>query len=280
MNHSDKYIIGTSGYSFDDWIGEFYPPDTKKRNMLERYVEHFNSVELNFTYYRMPTIKTIESLARRTPDDFVFWVKAPGQITHKAMGDSSSRVIMSAKANQETTHKRNRAVAGEFIEALAPLISCGKLAGVLMQFPQSFHRTVANRKYLAATLEDFASVPTAVEFRHFSWASPATTDGLRQRNVTLVIPDAPDLPGLYRTGPMATTSTGYLRLHSRDASKWYAGGAERYDWDYTNDQIKELLDFWSDTAAEVDKMYTFFNNCHRGQAAKNAEAMRRILEQM
>ncbi|MDP7287350.1 MAG: DUF72 domain-containing protein [Phycisphaerae bacterium] len=253
-----KYIIGTSGYSFKDWVGTFYPDGTQARDMLGCYVQHFETVELNFSYYRMPSAATLDAMARKTPDGFNFWIKA----------------------NQETTHKQNRAVAGEFLESLSPMISRDKLAGVLMQFPQSFHRTVANRKYLAATLEDFASVPTAVEFRHFSWVEPSAADGLRQRNVTLVIPDVPELDGLYRSGPLATSSTGYLRLHFRNASKWYAGGAERYDWNYTTDEIKELLDLWSDTAAEVDKMYTFFNNCHRGQAAKNAEAMRQILQQI
>ncbi|MDP6636630.1 MAG: DUF72 domain-containing protein [Phycisphaerae bacterium] len=253
-----KHIIGTSGYSFKDWVGTFYPDGTQSRDMLSCYVRHFETVELNFSYYRMPSAATLDAMARKTPDGFTFWIKA----------------------NQETTHKHNRAVAGEFLESLDPLISRDKLAGVLMQFPQSFHRTVANRKYLAATLDDFATVPAAVEFRHFSWCDPAVVDGLRRRNVTLVIPDVPDLDGLYRSGPLATSATGYLRLHSRNASKWYAGGAERYDWNYTNDQIKEFLDLWSDTASQVDKMYTFFNNCHKGQAAKNAEAMRRILEQI
>jgi len=253
-----KYIIGTSGYSFKDWVGTFYPDGTQGRDMLGCYVRHFETVELNFSYYRMPSAATLDAMARKTPDGFNFWIKA----------------------NQETTHKHNRAVAGEFLEALAPMISQDKLAGVLMQFPQSFHRTVANRKYLATTLEDFASVPTAVEFRHFSWAEPATTEGLRKRNVTLVIPDVPDLDGLYRSGPQATSSTAYLRLHSRNASKWYSGGAERYDWNYTTEEIEELLGTWSDTADQVDKVYTFFNNCHKGQAAKNAEAMRQTLEQI
>jgi len=253
-----KYIIGTSGYSFKDWVGVFYPDGTQSCDMLGLYVRRFETVELNFSYYRMPAAAALEAMANKAPDGFTFWIKA----------------------NQETTHKGNREVAGEFIEALSPLISQDKLAGVLMQFPQSFHRTVANRKYLAATLEDFASVPVAVEFRHCSWLALSTGDGLRQRNVTLVIPDVPELDGLYRGGPAVTSSTGYLRLHSRNAAKWYAGVAERYDWNYTNEEIKEILDRWSDTAGQVDRMYAFFNNCHHGQAAQNAEAMRRILKQI
>jgi uncharacterized protein YecE (DUF72 family) len=258
MNDQAKYIIGTSGYSFKDWVGVFYPDGTQGRDMLSCYVQHFETVELNFSYYRMPSAATLDAMAAKTPDGFTFWIKA----------------------NQETTHKGNRAVAGEFLESLGPMISRDKLAGVLMQFPQSFHRTVANRKYLAATLGDFSAVPIAVEFRHRSWLAPETNDGLRRRNVTLVIPDVPELDGLYHSGPAVTSSTGYLRLHSRNAAKWYAGGPERYDWNYTTKEIEELIGRWSDAAGQVDKVYTFFNNCHKGQAAKNAEAMRQILEQI
>jgi len=252
------YIIGTSGYSFKDWVGSFYPAGTKSSDMFGLYAGHFETVALNFSYYRMPAATALEAMGNKAPDGFTFWIKA----------------------NRETTHKYNREVAGEFIEALSPLISRDKLAGVLMQFPQSFHRTVANRKYLASTLEDFAAVPVAVEFRHCSWEAPSTAEGLRDRNVTLVVPDVPELDGLYRGPPAATSSTGYMRLHSRNSAKWYAGAAERYDWNYTGQQIKEILNRWSDTAGQVDKMYAFFNNCHHGQAAQNAEAMRRILEQI
>ncbi len=253
-----KYLVGTSGYSFDDWVGTFYPADTQKKNMLERYVEHFETVEVNYTYYRMPTARTMESLARRTPGGFVFWVKG----------------------NQETTHKHNRGVAGEFIENIAPLTDAGKLGGVLLQFPQSFHRTVENRKYLAGDLADCAPLPLAVEFRHRSWEHPATAEGLRQRNVTLVVPDVPDIRDLYHSPPAATAATGYLRLHSRNAAKWYAGAAERYDYTYSRDELAEFIRQWSELDEPLGRIFAFFNNCHHGQAAENAEAFRRLLEQM
>jgi len=257
MNQGPRFIVGTSGYSFADWTGVFYPPKTPQGRMFAHYVRHFEAVELNFTYYRMPAAGTLEKLARTSPDGFTFWVKA----------------------NQETTHKRNRSVAEEFIENLRPLTEAGKLGGVLLQFPQSFHRTVENRTYLAAALGDFQPLPLAVELRHCSWAHPAALEGLRERNATLVVPDVPDLRGLFRTRPGATTSTGYLRLHSRNADNWYAGAAERYDYHYTDDEMKELARQWSQLDEPVEQVFAFFNNCHRGQAAQNAEAFRRILGQ-
>jgi uncharacterized protein YecE (DUF72 family) len=253
---SDNVIVGTSGYSFEDWVGTFYPPGTRKQDMFARYVQVFPAVELNFTYYRMPTQRTLEALARRSPADFTFWVKA----------------------NQELTHKHNRAVAGEFIDGLQPLRDAGKLAGVLMQFPQSFHRTVENRKYLAAAIRDFAATPLAVEFRHCSWEAPATLDGLRERNVALVVPEVPAIDSLYHSPPAVTSTTGYVRLHSRDASKWYASGADRYDYSYSEEELRELAREWAELAETADRVFAFFNNCHGGQAAENAEAFRRIMD--
>jgi len=151
---------------------------------------------------------------------------------------------------------------------------------VLLQFPQSFHRTIANRRYLADALEDFSAVPRAVEFRHRSWNCAEAFAGLGDCGVSLVIPDVPDLEGLFRTDVKATSPIGYLRLHSRDASKWYAGGAERYDYNYSEAEMTAYIEAWEDLAEPAEGVYVFFNNCHGGQAAENAEAFRRILQQI
>ena len=258
MTDKPQFIVGTSGYSFKDWVGTFYPDDTQQRDMFKQYLQHFKTVELNFTYYRLPNARTISAIAAKSPDHFTFWVKA----------------------NQATTHKQDRSVAAQFIDGLEPMQAAGKLVGVLLQFPQSFHRTAENRKYLADVIEDFAAVPLAVEFRHNSWQHESTLDGLRERNVTLVIPDVPDIESLFHHSAAATSRTGYLRLHSRDGSKWYAGGAERYDYNYSQEQMKALIADWSELAGAVDRVYAFFNNCHGGQAAHNAEAFAKLVEKM
>jgi len=252
---ADKFVIGTSGYSFSDWVGPFYPPGTRSGEMLAEYAKHFATVELNFTYYRMPTARTLAGIAARTPDDFSLWIKA----------------------NQETTHRANRDAAAPFLQALAPLTEVGKLAGVLMQFPQSFRRTVANRRYLADALDDFALVATAVEFRHNSWQADETLAGLRERGVTLVIPDVPDIKSLYRHEPTVSSSFGYLRMHSRNADNWYAGPGDRYDYRYSDAELTGLIDQWTPIAELVEKIFVYFNNCHAAQAAENAETFKRLL---
>jgi uncharacterized protein YecE (DUF72 family) len=253
-----KYIVGTSGYSFADWVGGFYPSGTRSGEMFGLYAQRFAAVELNFTFYAMPGTRTLAALAAKSPPGFGFWVKV----------------------NQTITHHQDRAPARAFIDALAPLREGGKLLGVLFQFPQSFHRTIDSRKFLAAALEDFASLPSAVEFRHSSWDHPSTALGLRERNVTLVIPDVPPIASLYRAAPQVTSDTAYIRLHSRSAGKWYAGEKERYDYGYSEGELRAVLEDWSGLESSVKSVNVFFNNCHRGQAAANAEAFRRILGQI
>jgi len=253
-----QFRIGTSGYSFSDWVGPFYPPELPPERQFAYYAERFSTLELNFTYYRMPTEAMMRRFAANSPEGFTFWVKA----------------------NQETTHKGNRGAAAPFAEAVAPLAEAGKLGGVLLQFPQSFHRTVANRKYLDATLADLADLPRAVEFRHASWAVPPTTAGLAEREVALVVPDVPPIRNLYRIDPTATTSTGYLRLHSRNAATWYGSAALRYDYSYGDDELHDLAAAWTDPGLGVRQVFAFFNNCHRGQAAANAQRFEQIVGEM
>ncbi|MCE5325066.1 MAG: DUF72 domain-containing protein [Planctomycetaceae bacterium] len=257
MNQT-RFIIGTCGYSFGDWVGNFYPVQARAADMFDLYARQFSAVELNFTYYRMPAAATMDALARKSPAGFEFWVKA----------------------NQDTTHKQLREAARPFLEALAPMSAAGKLAGVLLQFPQSFRRTVANRKYLAAVCDDMASVPLAVEFRHCSWQDEAATQSLRERGVLLVVPDVPDLAELYHHAPAATAGAGYFRLHSRDAAKWHAGYAARYDYNYSDAELEEIARGWSSLEPPAEKVYAFFNNCHAGQAAANAQAFARIVREL
>jgi len=254
MDLGEKFLVGTSGYSFRDWVGTFYPPGTRAKDMFAFYIRHFRTVEINSTFYRMPSAATLDAMARPTPSDFGFWVKA----------------------HQSITHERDLGVVKEFREALGPLQARGQLAGVLLQYPQSWHRTVANRRTLQGALDAFASVPAAVEFRHGSWDHPATFDGLRQRGVTLVVPDVPDIGSLFRPKAALTSRTGYLRLHSRQGASWYAGGAERYDYDYSDEELRGLCDTWSILADKADRIFVFFNNCRHGQAAKNARRFTEI----
>lgn len=251
--------IGTSGYRYADWRGAFYPRDLPDDEMLSYYAKHFNVVELNFTYYRLPNAGTIESMLRRTPEGFTFWVKA----------------------NEATTHQQDRSVAAQFNDAIAPARAAGRLAGILCQFPYSFRNTERSRSYLAYLREDFPHDPLVVEFRNVEWAREPVFDFLRQQRLGYCCVDEPRMRGLMPPIAVATSPVAYVRFHSRDASKWYEGGGkERYNYLYKPEELKEWLPKTQKLDQEAERVYIFFNNCHAGSAAVNAQDFKNLLAEL
>ena len=148
---------GTSGFSYDDWVGIYYPPGLTRKNWLSYYAQEFNALELNSTYYALPDISVVESLVRKTGGGFLF----------------------SVKANQEMTHKRQagQGVFKAFIKILQPLIQANKLGCVLAQFPYSFNRSAANLKYLQCFYEWIGELPLVIEFRNSAWLNQEVLAG-------------------------------------------------------------------------------------------------------
>ncbi len=246
--------IGTSGYSFPDWVGHYYPRGTKSRDMLPIYARDFDAVEINSTYYRPPTEKTMAGMVERTPAGFSFFVKAHQDFTHK--GDLTGREA--------------------FLAALAPMREAGRLSGLLFQFPQSFKNTEAGRRHLAAIAKGFPET-VAVEFRDDSWASEPVYRYLESLGLSLVAVDEPETSTLFPRVARATGAVGYLRFHSRDAGRWYAGGAERYNYRYSDAELGQWLPGLREMAARVGSIYVFFNNCFRAQAVDNARRMKELI---
>ena len=195
-----EIYVGTSGYSYKEWKGKFYPEKLAPGEMLRFYSGRFPTVEINNTFYHMPTESVLHSWAGQVPDDFIFGLKAPQVITHlKRLYDVSS----------ETEH---------LFRTLSVLDR--KLGPVLFQFPKSFR---ANR----AALQDFfglihGETACAFEFRHPSWFSDEILDLLRKREFSLCISDADETPA---EEILPTASWGYLRLRrsdytDADLSKW------------------------------------------------------------
>ncbi len=249
--------IGTSGYSFADWVGPFYPKGIEKGKMLDFYVNHFDTVEINSTYYRIPHPAVMAKIEQKTPDHFEFMVKVP----------------------QALTHKRNdieRAVA-EYKECLKPMEESGKLKGVLAQFPYSFKFNQSNLEYIKTCREMLAPHRLFVEFRHNGWVNRIMYDALKDSDIGYVSVDEPQISGLLKPDCFNTTKTGYVRLHGRNSEQWWDGGALRYDYDYTPEQLQEWKDKIQKLEGKTNKVYIFFNNCHAGQAIKNAREMKQIL---
>lgn len=251
--------VGTSGFSYDDWRGYFYPEDIDKGEMLRYYVRHFTAVEVNSSFYAVPSRAAFASMSAKTPDDFEFVVKAPKNLTHEADLD--------------------RAVGNRFISALQPLMEAGKLGCILAQYPWGFKHNDSNVRKIRELGEYFAGIPVVVEFRNADWVVDETFDLLRESNLGFCCVDEPRLKGLMPSVVEATSPIGYVRFHGRNASKWWHHDEawQRYDYLYS----REELDEWSPRVRELQsktvKLYLFFNNHYKGQAAENAQMFAQIL---
>lgn len=245
--------IGTSGYSFEDWRGNFYPEKIEKGKMLDYYLKVFPTVEINSTYYRIPHPAVMANIDRKTPAGFEFIVKTPDKFTHKRLERDEAR--------------------GPFLECLKPMQESGKLKGVLAQFPYSFKYSISNLKYVAECSQDFPPDSFFVEFRHSSWDNPDTFKALKSARIPYVSVDEPQLPGLLKPELEVSTSIAYIRLHGRNAAQWWDGGALRYDYDYSDQELEEWRSKVIRLEGQVSKTFIFFNNCHLGQAVKNARQM-------
>ena len=255
--------LGTSGFSYKDWRGVFYPDGMAESDMLAYYAARFATVELNFTYYQMPGVRTIEGLCRKTPDGFTFCVKAHSSMTHKVADD---------EAQIERDFDTFRA-------AMRPMADQGKLGCVLCQFPWGFKRTAKNEAYVQKLPELLPDWPIVVEYRNIEWVSQATFEALKSAGLGFCCVDEPRLRGLFPPLAVYTSQIAYVRFHGRNAKSWWnhTDASERYNYLYTQDELSEWVPKIHDLAQSTEHVFVFFNNCHAGQAATNAQMMESLL---
>jgi uncharacterized protein YecE (DUF72 family) len=255
-----RVLVGTSGYSYDDWVGTVYPPGTARQDFLPLYSREFPIVELNFSYYHQPNPRTLQRMVDTTEPSFTFALKAHRSITHE-IGESWEKDI------------------AEFRAGLQPLVEAKRLAAVLLQFPYSFGYTQESRSRLSTLCEKLDGLPLAVEFRKGEWLKKQVFEGLRQRGVSLVSVDEPDLPKLLPPVTETTGSFGYVRFHGRNKDAWWTGdNASRYDYLYSASELEEWVQRIRIILERVPVLLLFFNNHWRGNAAQNAREMRRLLQ--
>jgi uncharacterized protein YecE (DUF72 family) len=252
-------FTGTAGFSYQDWKGTFYPPGTRDHEMLEEYARNFPVVEINSTYYAVPKPEMFLSMARRTPPEFVFNVKA----------------------YREMTHERGRVEAfDEFRKAVRPLVDHGKLGCVLLQFPWAFKNSGESTRYLKQSAARMEGLDTVVEFRHASWQTEGTFEHLRSLGLGYCCVDEPRLEGLMSPLAVVTSPTGYVRFHGRNAENWWGDDRpawQRYDYLYDEKELSEWLPGIEEMSDKADRVYVIFNNHYKGQAPANARQFERML---
>ena len=257
---SGKILIGTSGFSYPDWKGPFYPDKIPNREMLAYYAASFSTVEINSTYYAIPRPQNMEIMAEKAAGKLDFVVKA----------------------HQDLTHKRDKMAESlpHFKSALQPLQAHKVLGCVLLQFPFSFHHNLQNRDYIATLRERMEGIPLVAEFRNKWWVQDKTFEYLKKIEIGYCCVDEPQLSGLPPPVVSATSPIGYVRFHGRNKEKWWNHERtdERYDYEYQEDELKEWVVKIKDLALQVIKLYVFFNNHPRGQAVRNAQLLKSMLQ--
>lgn len=268
--------LGTSGYSYRDWIGTFYPEGTSQRGFLEFYSRHFDFVEINSSFYRMPDASLFARMRSRVSPGFTFSVKAPREFTH-GLPDGGL-----------PGPGQLRMLSTQFRDSLAPLREAQVLEAVLLQFPFRFRYKPENRRYLAAVIDSLAELPVAVELRHTAWYEAAGLGpGLAERGAVQVqvdLPPLPDLPSLSGSRPHTDESLranmAYLRLHGRRTDTWWTGTNEsRYHYSYPDSELSEFARIVSAAIERGVRQIVAFNNHFEANAARDAARLRRMLWQ-
>jgi len=252
--------FGTSGFSYDDWVGNFYPVGMPKREWLTYYAHEFNTCEVNSSYYAIPKPSSLKAMVEKTGEDFLFCFKA----------------------NQEMTHKQedNAPVFEAFCQVLEPILSAEKLGCILAQFPYSFGFNRRNWDYLRLFRERLGELPVVIEFRKAQWLRREVFDWLRHHNLGFCCVDEPQLPNLLPPLAEATSKISYVRFHGRNGAKWWQHehAYERYDYSYTQQELSEWLPRIRRLDSVAEKTFVFANNHWRGQAVSTIRQLQVMLD--
>lgn len=296
-----KILCGTAGWTDKTLIAckRFYPRGCNSAEArLRYYASRFPLVEVDSSFYGMPSASNSQLWAERTPEGYVFNVKAFRLLTgHQTKPETLPASIAMALPGNGKKHLYYRDVPASvrdeiwrlYRDALEPLRQAGKLGAVLFQFPHwltSNPEGVAHVEECASRMEGYT---VAIEFRNSSWLderySASTLALLRNGHLVHVIVDAPaNVSNRAHTLWEATNpDLALVRLHGRNAATWNLKGAEsaaaRFDYDYSDDELSELAAPIRDIAASVGTTHVIFNNCFEDEGQRNATTLMSILGQ-
>jgi uncharacterized protein YecE (DUF72 family) len=301
-----KVRIGTCSWADEALSKYFYPPKLPAKERLAWYAEHFDTVEVDSTYYRLPSESMVQGWAERTPAGFTMHVKAFGLMTrHPVKLEALPEDLRDAMPVDERgrVDRPPRELRGEvfrrFLEALEPLRAEGKLGGVLFQLPSYVVFKEHSFDYLEWAREQLGGDSMLVEFRHRSWLEEEnvaeTLSFLERIGAAYVTVDAPkseSAKNLVPTVPAVTSSIAYVRFHGRNLATWNKRGgsaAERFDYLYSDDELAEWVPTLQELAGQAKEAYAFFNNNSSSvdptnplgrisQAADGAFRLRKLLD--
>jgi uncharacterized protein YecE (DUF72 family) len=284
--------IGTVGWNYPSgrgtWNGVFYPkPRPKGFDELAFYAEHFDTVEVNNTFYQQPREEIVRGWGARTPARFEFCVKLYQKFTHPRMFKERVAATLPDDARDEADAieaivRPNDADVDEFRRGIDPLASSGKLGALLAQFPPSFKDAPPSRDYLADLVRAFQAYPIAVELRHKSWSDHVddTLALLNSFGAAWVQIDEPKFRFSIRQNYLPNVRTFYyMRLHGRNAAQWWTHdkSEDRYNYLYSPHELREFSETADAARHIVRKVYLYTNNHFSAQSVANAAMIKQQL---
>lgn len=285
--------IGTSGWNYPrgkgTWNGIFYPAPRQRPKGFDEltfYAEHFNTVEVNSTFYGQPRPEVTRRWADRTPEGFEFSVKLYQKFTHPGMfKETLRRSVGSVEATEQALGELARPNAADleaFIRGIDPLADRGKIGALLAQFPASFKSGEPERDYLAHLLRSLHGHRVAVELRHRSWsdAFAQTLTLLNAFQAAWVQIDEPKFRFSIRQNYLPNVQGFYyMRLHGRNAAEWWrpATSEDRYNYLYSAAELKKFSETADSARRLVKKAYLYANNHYSAKSVANAAMIKQQL---
>lgn len=262
-----RLYIGPAGWSYPDWTGLVYP--SKKPtgfDPLEFISSYFNLIEINSTFYRVPSRETVKRWAQRVT------------------GNSDFRFTL--KAHRDFTHSRDpvdRSAVEAFKREVVPLLEADRLVCVLLQFPWSVKNTDANRRRLLKLVGLFKPFPVALELRHGGWGRGDAIDEFTDAGATVCAVDQPSIGDSLSLDTHRPGDTGaYFRFHGRNKSEWFKANTNRdlrYNYLYSPSELPALAEAVRRAGETARQVVVVLNNHFRGQAVANALELKSMLLQ-
>jgi len=293
-------LVGTCSWTDQTLIecGRFYPSWARSAEArLQYYASQFSIVEVDSSYYALPSERTSGLWVRRTGDRFIFDIKTFRLFTQHPTPLTSLPKDIREALPAEVKEKANvyyRDLPTELLDelwnrferALLPLDSSGKLGVVLFQFPPWFYPSSQQRDYILACKERLPQYTIAVEFRHNSWVNgknvERTLNFLRDNNLPFVCVDEPQ--GFESSIPIvveATSDIALIRFHGRNRETWEKKGisvTERFNYLYSEKELREWVPRIKELASKTRQLHVLFNNCYHDKAVLNAQQVRLMLD--
>jgi uncharacterized protein YecE (DUF72 family) len=291
--------IGTCSWADEALSKHWYPKGVSAKERLTYYAEHFSTVEVDSTYYRVPDEKMVQGWADRTPGGFVMHVKVFGLMTRHPVRleqlppDLREGMPVDERGRVDRPPREARGeVFRQFLAALEPLREAQKLGGILFQLPPYVVWKPSSLDYLEWARDQLGLDAMLVEPRHRSWfeedVRPELLRWLEEHDMSWVVVDAPKMAAknVPDTLVAVTTPLSYVRFHGRNAATWNVRGgsaAERFDYLYDEDELREWVPTLRELADQSEEAYAFFNNNNQtngvAQAPSGAFLLRKLLEE-